>query len=291
MRQIRTIQQIREQMREQIACSLEKYFQEIEIVHILEPEEEIELAQKSREGCHESRNKLVLGHLRFVILVAKHYLNQGLTFEDLINEGNLGLLKAAECFDETKGFKFISHAVWYIRRFIVQALADYSRLIRLPSNKIAAINKINSCSATLEQEFQRTPTFCEIAKKMETHTLSIAEHLSIAHAPMSMGAPISTDEDSLTIYDIYADEESNDAETKLIQDSLKIDIERLLIILNKREIDFLEMYYGLHDTLPMPQEEVARKMNITYEKVRFVKMNVLRKLREAKTYNRFRNYL
>lgn len=181
--------------------SIEKYLQEIGKIHVLSPEEEADLAKKIRSGDRAAREKLVLSNLRFVVSVAKQYQNHGLTLGDLINEGNVGLIKAAECFDETKGFKFISYAVWWIRQSILQAIAENARLIRLPLNKISTINKVNRCYTLLEQEFQREPTEEEIAEKMDMTPEEVKENMKIATKPVSMDAPLTTDEESISLYD------------------------------------------------------------------------------------------
>ena len=228
--------------------SIEKYLQEIGKIHVLSPDEEADLAKKIRSGDKAAREKLVLSNLRFVVSVAKQYQNHGLTLGDLINEGNVGLIKAAECFDETKGFKFISYAVWWIRQSILQAIAENARLIRLPLNKISTINKVNRCFVALEQEYQREPTEEEIADKMEITAAEVKENLKIATKPVSMDAPLTTDEESVSLYDIYVapDPTIQGPESSLTQDSLKKDIERSFSTLSAREAAILSMYYGLN---------------------------------------------
>ncbi len=226
MRQLKITKQITG--RESYA--MEKYLQEIGKIHVLSPEEEADLAKKIRTGDKIAREKLVLSNLRFVVSVAKQYQNHGLTLGDLINEGNLGLIKAAECFDETKGFKFISYAVWWIRQSILQAIAENARLIRLPLNKISTINKVNRCYTVLEQEFQREPTEDEIAEKMDITPAEVKENLKIASKPVSMDAPLTTDEESTSLYEIYIATEPaiQGPEALLNLDSLRKDIERSL---------------------------------------------------------------
>ena len=225
--------------------SIEKYLQEIGKIHVLSPEEEADLAKKIRSGDRAAREKLVLSNLRFVVSVAKQYQNHGLTLGDLINEGNVGLIKAAECFDETKGFKFISYAVWWIRQSILQAIAENARLIRLPLNKISTINKVNRCYTLLEQEFQREPTEEEIAEKMDMTPEEVKENMKIATKPVSMDAPLTTDEESISLYDVYiaSDPSIQAPESSLNQDSLKTDIERSFAALSVREATILSMYY------------------------------------------------
>ncbi|MEG1738109.1 MAG: RNA polymerase sigma factor RpoD/SigA [Odoribacter sp.] len=273
--------------------SIEKYLQEISKIHTLTPEEEVGLAKKIKNGDTEAREKLVLCNLRFVVSVAKQYQNHGLTLGDLINEGNVGLIKAAECFDETKGFKFISYAVWWIRQSILQAMAENARLIRLPLNKISIINKVNKCYTILEQEFQREPTEEEIAAKMDITSDEVRENLKIANRPISMDAPLTTDEESINLYDIYVPSEPSGqtVEIALNQDSLEKDIERWLTILAERESKILNMYYGLHGNIAMSLEEIGSKLGLTSERVRQVKTKALRKLRDVKNNKRLKSYL
>ncbi|MEG0795446.1 MAG: RNA polymerase sigma factor RpoD/SigA, partial [Odoribacter sp.] len=262
-------------------------------IHTLTPEEEVGLAKKIKNGDTEAREKLVLCNLRFVVSVAKQYQNHGLTLGDLINEGNVGLIKAAECFDETKGFKFISYAVWWIRQSILQAMAENARLIRLPLNKISIINKVNKCYTILEQEFQREPTEEEIAAKMDITSDEVRENLKIANRPISMDAPLTTDEESINLYDIYVPSEPSGqtVEIALNQDSLEKDIERWLTILAERESKILNMYYGLHGNIAMSLEEIGSKLGLTSERVRQVKTKALRKLRDVKNNKRLKSYL
>lgn len=273
--------------------SIEKYLQEIGKIHVLSPEEEADLAKKIRNGDFEAREKLVLSNLRFVVSVAKQYQNHGLTLGDLINEGNVGLIKAAECFDETKGFKFISYAVWWIRQSILQAIAENARLIRLPLNKISTINKVNKCYTLLEQEYQREPTEDEIAEKMDITAEEVKENLKIASKPLSMDAPLTTDEESISLYDIYmsADPALSGPEMTLNQDSLKKDIERSLATLSMRESSILSMFYGLNGYLSMSLEEIGTKLGLTSERVRQVKSKAIRKLKDVKNNKRLKTYL
>lgn len=289
MRQLKITKQITG--RESYA--IEKYLQEIGKIHVLSPDEEADLAKKIRSGDKNAREKLVLSNLRFVVSVAKQYQNHGLTLGDLINEGNVGLIKAAECFDETKGFKFISYAVWWIRQSILQAIAENARLIRLPLNKISTINKVNRCYTALEQEFQREPTEDEIAERMEITPAEVKENLKIANRPVSMDAPLTSEEDSNSLYDIYiaADPAIQGPEEAFNQDSLRVDIERSFSVLSAREAAILSMYYGLNGYSAMSLEEIGTKLCLTSERVRQVKTKALRKLKEVKNNKRLKAYL
>lgn len=273
--------------------SIEKYLQEIGKIHVLSPDEEANLAKKIKSGDRDARERLVLSNLRFVVSVAKQYQNHGLTLGDLINEGNMGLIKAAECFDETKGFKFISYAVWWIRQSILQAIAENARLIRLPLNKISTINKVNKFFTQLEQEFQREPTVEEIAEKMEIPPSEVKENMKIANRPVSMDAPLTTDEESINLYDIYisSDEITQGPEATLNQDSLKKDIERSFQLLSDREATILSMYYGLGGYSSMSLEEIGTKLGLTSERVRQVKTKAIKKLKEVKNNRRLKTYL
>ncbi len=273
--------------------SIEKYLQEIGKIHVLSPDEEATLAKKIKSGDSEARERLVLSNLRFVVSVAKQYQNHGLTLGDLINEGNMGLIKAAECFDETKGFKFISYAVWWIRQSILQAIAENARLIRLPLNKISTINKVNRYFTELEQEYQREPTVEEIAEKMDITPTEVKENMKIANRPVSMDAPLTSDEESINLYDVYisSDEEAQGPEAVLNRDSLKKDIERSFQILSGREATILSMYYGLGGYSSMSLEEIGTKLGLTSERVRQVKTKAIKKLKEVKNNKRLKTYL
>ncbi len=273
--------------------SMEKYLQEIGKIRVLSPDEEASLAKKMKKGDSFARERLVLGNLRFVVSVAKQYQNHGLTLGDLINEGNMGLLKAAACFDETKGFKFISYAVWWIRQSILQAIAENARLIRLPLNKISTINKVNRFYTELEQKYQREPTAEEIAEKMDISSEDVRENLKIAVKPISMDAPLNNEEESVSLYDVYipTDNALGLPETALNNDSLKKDIERSLSVLSDREATILNMYYGLNGYSPMSLEEIGINLGLTSERVRQVKNKSIRKLKDTAEIKRLKTYL
>lgn len=273
--------------------SIEKYLQEIGKIHVLEPDEEAILAKRTRMGDMAAREQLVMGNLRFVVSVAKQYQNHGLSLDDLINEGNVGLIKAAECFDETKGFKFISYAVWWIRQSILQAIAENARLIRLPLNKISIINKVNKYYTQLEQEYQREPTAEEIAEKMDISPADVKDNLKIATKPISMDAPLTTDEDSVTMYDIYVPTENmfTVVDSELNRDSLAMDITRSLSNLSSREAAILRMYYGLEGQVAMSLEEIGAKLGLTSERVRQLKSKAIKKMKELNNNKRLKTYL
>lgn len=273
--------------------SIEKYLQEIGKIGVLEPDEEAMLAKQIKLGSKAAKEKLIKSNLRFVVSVAKQYQNYGLTLGDLINEGNLGLIKAAECFDETKGFKFISYAVWWIRQSILQAIAENSRLIRLPLNKISTINKVNRCFSQLEQAFQREPTAEEVAQSMDVSKHDVEENLKIACKPISMDAPIGSEDDTMTLYDVYIKHDGviPAPEERFYIDSLRIEIERSMSLLNDREATIISMYYGLNSQSSMSLEEIGSRLGLTSERVRQVKTKALKKLKSPKTTKRLKNYL
>ena len=284
MRQLK----ISKQLTGRDSFSIEKYLQEIGKIDVLSPDEEVALAMKIRAGDQAARELLVKSNLRFVVSVAKQYQNNGLTLGDLINEGNLGLIKAAECFDETKGFKFISYAVWWIRQSILQAIAENSRLVRLPLNKISSINKVNKFFFRLEQEFQREPTAEEIAQKMDIPEKEVKDSMRI-----SMDAPLTTDEDSSSLYDVMitGDNAIPDAEREMNADSLRTEIDRYLTILDERDALILRMYYGLGGYTAMSLEEIGDRVGLTSERVRQIKSKAIRKLKNSCRSKRLKTYL
>ncbi|WP_251621855.1 sigma-70 family RNA polymerase sigma factor [Odoribacter lunatus] len=288
MRQLKIVKQITGRD----TYSIDKYLQEIGKIRVLTADEEANLAKKMKRGDMRARERLVMGNLRFVVSVAKQYQNHGLTLEDLINEGNVGLLKASESFDETKGFKFISYAVWWIRQSILQAIAEHARLIRLPLNKITTINKVNKCYLELEQRLQRDPTEEEIAEEMEISLEDVRENMKIASKPVSMDAPLTDDEESISMNDIYIpDDMFESPEQGLYDDSLKKDIESTLSLLSEREAMILNMYYGLDVYPSMSLEEIGEKLGLTSERVRQIKNKSIRKLKGISKIKRLKTYL
>ena len=277
MRQLK----ITKQVTNREAPSLDKYLREIGKVKLLTPDEEVILVRKIREGDRKALETLINANLRFVVSVAKQYQNQGLTLPDLINEGNLGLIKAAERFDETRGFKFISYAVWWIRQAILQSLAEQSRIVRLPLNKIGSINKINKAFTQLEQEFQREPMPEEIAEILNLHPSIVDESLNSNNFHVSMDAPLKDDERSENnLYDVMTTNETPNPDISLINVSLKVEIERTLSTLNEREAEILRYYYGLNGMNSHTLEEIGKELDLTRERVRQVKEKSFKKTPE-----------
>jgi RNA polymerase primary sigma factor len=279
MRQLK----IQKQITNRESQSLDKYLQEIGKVPLISVDEEAELARRIRQGDEEALEKLVKANLRFVVSVAKQYQNQGLPLTDLISEGNLGLIKAARRFDETRGFKFISYAVWWIRQSILQALAEQSRIVRLPLNRVGALNKINKVLARLEQEYEREPSPEEIAEAMEgTHTPEeIAEILRQAGPHVSLDSPIAPGEETRFI-EVLEDTEMPPPDQVLMQESLKQEVAKALATLEEREAQILRMHFGIDQRYPMTLEEIAEKLGLTRERVRQIKEKAIRKLRSNK---------
>ncbi len=286
MRQLR----ISKQVTKRETLSLEKYLQEISKVELLTAEEEVKLARRIKKGDKKALERLIKANLRFVISVAKQYQNQGLSLPDLINEGNLGLIKAAQRFDETKGFKFISYAVWWIRQTILQSLAEQARIVRLPLNKIGAINKLSKALTTLEQEFEREPTIDEISKLMELAPESIKEMLKNSGKHISLDAPVNDENDS-DMYDILASNESVSPDSSLLNDSLKQEINRALSAIAYRESAILRMYFGLDSKNPFSLEEIGEEFNLTRERVRQIKDNALNKLKNTTKNKILKTYM
>jgi RNA polymerase primary sigma factor len=272
--------------------SLEKYMYEIGKISLLHPDEEEELARRIRKGDRKALETLVNANLRFVVSVAKQYQNQGLTLSDLINEGNLGLIKAAELFDETRGFKFISYAVWWIRQSILQALAEQSRIVRLPLNKLGTINKINKAFIQLEQDFQREPSAGEIAEMLDIQHTFVEEALNSANYHVSMDAPVLDDDNhENSLYDLITSNENPDPDYSLIDSSLKKEIERTLGTLKDREAEILRYTFGLNGMPIHTLEEIGKKLEITHERVRQIRENALKKLKNNRRSRLLKPYL
>lgn len=270
--------------------SLEKYLQEIGEYDLLTTQQEIELAQRIRTGEKEALEKLTKANLRFVVSVAKQYQNQGLSLGDLINEGNLGLIKAAERFDETRGFKFISYAVWWIRQSILQALAEQSRVVRLPLNRVGALNKIGKAYSNLEQKFEREPSPEEIADALEMTPFEVTDTLKMSGRHLSMDAPFNQGEDN-RLLDILHNDQEPPPDTSLMSDSLKREIERALATLSPREAEVIRLYFGLNIEQPLTLEEIGEKFNLTRERVRQIKEKAIRRLRHTSRSKALRAYL
>jgi len=270
--------------------SLGKYLQEIGEVHLLEPQEEIKLARKIRQGDQRSLEKLTKANLRFVVSIAKKYQNQGLSLGDLINEGNLGLIKAAKRFDETRGFKFISYAVWWIRQSILQALAEQSRVVRLPLNRVGALNKIGKAFSNLEQEFEREPSADEIAEELEMTPFEVSDNLKISGRHLSVDAPFNQG-DNNRLLDVLQNDGQPSPDCQLINESLKIEVERALGTLAKRESEVVKLYFGLYRGHPLTLEEIGDKLSLTRERIRQIKEKAIRRLGHASRSKALRTYL
>jgi RNA polymerase primary sigma factor len=279
MRQLKITKQITN--RENL--SLDKYLQEIGREELITPEQEVELAKKIKSGDQLALNKLTKANLRFVVSVSKQYQNQGLTLPDLINEGNLGLIKAAQRFDETRGFKFISYAVWWIRQSILQALAEQARIVRLPLNKIGNINKINRAFSELEQVHEREPSVHEIADALELSTDEVETSLRNNSRAVSMDAPLSDESDSGTLYDVLGSLDSKRPDSNLMDQSLKEEIDRALQTLTPRESDVLKLYFGIEASAKtnLTLEEIGMKFDLTRERVRQIKEKAIRRLKHS----------
>ena len=286
MRQLK----ITKQVTNRETASLDKYLQEIGKVDLITAEMEVELAQRIKAGDQIALEKLTKANLRFVVSVAKQYQNQGLTLPDLINEGNLGLIKAAKLFDETRGFKFISYAVWWIRQSILQALAEQSRIVRLPLNKIGSINKINKTYAFLEQAHERVPSAEEIAKELDMTVSDVKESMKNSGRHVSMDAPLVEGEDS-NLYDVLRSGESPNPDRILMHESLRTEIERALETLTPREADVVRLYFGLGNQHPMTLEEIGETFDLTRERVRQIKEKAIRRLKHTSRSKILKTYL
>jgi len=286
MRQLKIIKQVTNRE----TASLDKYLQEIGKVELITAEEEVVLAQRIKQGDQHALEKLTKANLRFVVSVSKQYQNQGLSLPDLINEGNLGLIKAAQRFDETRGFKFISYAVWWIRQSILQALAEQSRIVRLPLNKIGAINRINKAYSSFEQVHQREPNPDELAEMLDISENEVRESLKNSGRHVSMDAPLMADEDN-NMYDVLKGEDNLTPEAGLIFDSLRLEIERAISTLTPREADVIRLYFGLNGKHPYTLEEIAEQFDLTRERVRQIKEKAIRRLKHTARCRILKTYL
>ena len=272
--------------------SLDQYFQEIGKYELLTSEEEVELAIKIRNGDIEAQNKLVRANLRFVVSVAKMFQNQGLSLGDLINEGNIGLVKAANRFDETRGFKFISYAVWWIRQGIMSAIADQSRVVRLPLNRVSNLTQLSKAYRNLEQELERKPTTEELAKILDITSDEVAYILQISGRHISVDAPFSNgDENKTTLIDVLYNDENPMPDTELISDSLISEVESILSTLDEREAEVIKLSFGIGTGQKATLEEIGERYGLTRERIRQIKETALRKLRTSKRSNKLREYL
>ncbi len=286
MRQLKIIKQVTNRE----TASLDKYLHEIGKVDLLTAEEEVELARRVKKGDGLALEKLIKANLRFVVSVSKQYQNQGLSLPDLINEGNLGLIKAAKRFDETRGFKFISYAVWWIRQSILQALAEQARIVRLPLNKIGSINKINKALSELEQQYEREPSIDEISKAIELAPEDIKDALRSSGRHVSMDAPL-TDGEEGDMYEVLLSKDSPSPDGDLINDSLRKEIERALSSLTVREANIIKLYFGLNGKHPYTLEEIGEEFNLTRERVRQIKEKAIKRLKHTTRSKILKSYL
>jgi len=286
MRQLK----ITKQVTNRESKSLDKYLQDISKIPLITAEEEVELAQRIKKGDQKALDKLTTANLRFVVSVSKQYQNQGLKLPDLINEGNAGLVKAAKRFDETRGFKFISYAVWWIRQAILQALAEQSRIVRLPLNKIGSINKINKAYSFLEQENERPPSAQEIASKLDLSISDVKQSMKISGRHVSMDAPFKEGETS-NLYDVINASESPRPDSGLMQDALNIEVNRALDSLSEKEAEVIRHYYGISKKQPMSLQEIGDSFGLTRERVRQIKEKGIRRLRQTSKSKVLRTYL
>lgn len=270
--------------------SLDRYLQEIGEVSLLTPAEEIDLACRIKAGDQIALEKLTQANLRFVVSVAKQYQNQGLSLGDLINEGNLGLIKAAKRFDETRGFKFISYAVWWIRQSILQALAEQSRVVRLPLNRVGALNKIGKAYSALEQTFEREPSSQEIADQLEMSANEVSDTLKISGRHLSMDAPFANGDEN-RLLDVLKNDGQPSPDNDLIDESLKIEVNRALSTLTPREAEVVRLYFGLEREHPLTLEEIGERFNLTRERVRQIKEKAIRRLRHTSRSRALRAFL
>ena len=270
--------------------SLDKYLQEIGKVDLLTADQEVELAKRIKAGDQIALEKMTKANLRFVVSVAKQYQNQGLTLGDLINEGNLGLIKAAQRFDETRGFKFISYAVWWIRQSILQALAEQSRIVRLPLNRVGSLNKISRTFSELEQKFEREPSPEELADVLEVTTAEVVDTMKISGRHVSMDAPFVQGEEN-SLLDVLENDSEETPDSGLINDSLRREVQRALSTLTQREADVIALYFGLNGEHVMTLEEIGEKFGLTRERVRQIKEKAIRRLRHTSRSKALKPYL
>jgi RNA polymerase primary sigma factor len=273
------------------SLALDKYLQDIGKIDMLTVDQEAELARRIREGDQAALEQLTKSNLRFVVSVAKQYQNHGLSLSDLINEGNVGLMKAARRFDETRGFKFISYAVWWIRQSILQAIVEQSRIVRMPVNKMGSYNKVNDAYTSFVQEFEREPTHQELADLLNITAKEVAAMLQGGGRHVSFDAPVSTDEDSSTMLDLVATDEEMQPDLKLMEESLRLEVLHGLAILSPREVDVLNSYYGLNGHKAITLEEIGELYGLTRERVRQIKERAIRRLRKSFNRKRLRSFL
>ncbi len=288
MRQLKIVKQVTNRE----TASLDKYLQEIGKVELISADEEVELAKRIKQGDKAALERLTKANLRFVVSVSKQYQNQGLSLPDLINEGNVGLIKAAERFDETRGFKFISYAVWWIRQSILQALAEQARIVRLPLNKIGSINKINRAYGELEQRYERPPSAEELAEYLEISIEDVRQSMANTGRHVSMDAPLMEgEESSSSMYDVLPNDDLPSPEAELVKESLRREIERSLSTLTGREGDVVRLYYGLNGKHPLTLEEIGDLFDLTRERVRQIKEKAIRRLKHTSRSRMLKTYL
>jgi RNA polymerase primary sigma factor len=267
------------------SLALEKYLADISKIGMITPEQETELARRVKLGDQDALERLTEANLRFVVSVAKQYQNQGLSLSDLINEGNVGLMKAARRFDETKGFKFISYAVWWIRQSILQSIVEYSRIVRMPHNKSTSYNRLNEAYVSFVQEFEREPTHEELAELLNVPIRDVINAMPGASRHVSFDAPVSTEEDSFTLLDMIETDEEMQPDLKLMEESLRLDIQYSLNALAPREAEVLAYYFGLKGEKPLTLDEIGEQLELTRERVRQIKERAIRRLRKTMKKN------
>ncbi len=273
------------------SLSLDKYLNDIGKISMLSADEEAELARRIRSGDDEALEILTRSNLRFVVSVAKQYQNQGLSLSDLINEGNVGLMKAGRRFDETKGFKFISYAVWWIRQSILQAIVEYARIVRLPLNKVGSYNKVNEAFLSFVQEFEREPTHEELAELLEMTPREVSNMLRGTNRHVSVDAPINGEESDATMLDVLINDGESSPDNTLMEESLKDEVQHGLSMLSPREVEVLSSYYGLNGYKSLTLEEIGTQFGLTRERVRQIKERAIRRLRKSYNRNALRSYL